>query len=286
MNGLISTKELAKRIGSPDLVVLDIRSAVFGGGRPAYEAAHIPGAVHSDYAAAGWRVLVGGAPGVMPQPAQLTVILGDIGLKPEHSVVIIPAGIGPSDFAAAARVYWTLKSVGHGQLAILDGGMAAWIADTALPIETGAPRQITSSTYPVHGISHRAQAEDVLNSIRASSAVLVDARSGSYFQGREKSAESKAFGHIPGAQNVDYVTAFDSVSMRLKTLSELEELFSSVPQNPIISYCNTGHTAALNWFVLSEILGRNDVRLYDGSMTDWTQDITRPVVLQVSNTTT
>jgi thiosulfate/3-mercaptopyruvate sulfurtransferase len=57
----------------------------------------------------------------------------------------------------------------------------------------------------------------------------------------------------------------------------LERLFAAIPANSIISYCNTGHTAALNWFVLSEILGREEVRLYDGSMTEWTQDPTRPV---------
>lgn len=50
-----------------------------------------------------------------------------------------------------------------------------------------------------------------------------------------------------------------------------------MPQGPVVSYCNTGHSAAANWFVLSEVLGRDEVALYDGSMTDWTQDPDRPV---------
>ena len=64
---------------------------------------------------------------------------------------------------------------------------------------------------------------------------------------------------------------------KLKAASELEQLFAVVPQGPVVSYCNTGHSAAANWFVLSEVLGRDEVALYDGSMTDWTQDPDRPV---------
>ena len=57
----------------------------------------------------------------------------------------------------------------------------------------------------------------------------------------------------------------------------LATLYGGIPKGPAISYCNTGHTAALNWFVMSELLGREEVALYDGSMTDWTQDPERPV---------
>ena len=60
-------------------------------------------------------------------------------------------------------------------------------------------------------------------------------------------------------------------------MGDLAALFGHVPKGPAISYCNTGHTAALNWFVLSEVLGRDEVALYDGSMTEWTQDPERPV---------
>ena len=72
-------------------------------------------------------------------------------------------------------------------------------------------------------------------------------------------------------------TVADCVVEVSATRAELDTLLASVPKGPVISYCNTGHTAALNWFVLSEVFGRPDVTLYDGSMTDWTQDETRPV---------
>ena len=84
-------------------------------------------------------------------------------------------------------------------------------------------------------------------------------------------------GHIPGAVSLDYTSAFDSDTGRLKPADELVKLFGKVPAGPAIAYCNTGHTAALNWFVMSEVLSRDEVALYDGSMTDWTQDPERPV---------
>ena len=59
--------------------------------------------------------------------------------------------------------------------------------------------------------------------------------------------------------------------------SELEQLFASVPEGAVVTYCNTGQLASTGWFVLSEVLGRQDVSMYDGSMSQWTQDESRPV---------
>ena len=78
-------------------------------------------------------------------------------------------------------------------------------------------------------------------------------------------------GRIPGAQLLFQETAYDVSANRLKSATELESLYAEVASDqPVISYCNTGHWAATNWFVLSEVLGRKDVKLYDGSMVEWT----------------
>ncbi len=132
--------------------------------------------------------------------------------------------------------------------------------------------------YPVKlDARWRATAEDCTERLKHGDSAFLDARSASYFEGREKAPEALRAGHIPGAVSRDYAALFDPARRGLRALAELEALFAGVPPGRIISYCNTGHTAALNWFVLSELLGRADVRLYDGSMTDWTQDETRPV---------
>jgi thiosulfate/3-mercaptopyruvate sulfurtransferase len=65
--------------------------------------------------------------------------------------------------------------------------------------------------------------------------------------------------------------------MALKSKGELERLFSVLPAQPVINYCNTGHQAATNWFVLSELLARPGISLYDGSLSEWTEDESRPV---------
>lgn len=273
--GLISPETLAARLGDKNLIIIDIRTAA-DGSREAFEAGHIPGAVHSDYAADGWRAKVGNAPGMLPPLGDLAALAGKLGIKPHDDVVIVPAGTAATDFAAAARVYWTLKFIGHGQQAILDGGFKAWTADPQRPVATGASVPKSAAAYPVvaqQGL--RSTADSTLVASRSKQASLVDARGPSYFEGREKSAEAARAGHIPGAIQRDYAGAFEGG--KLKAPNELEQLFSAVPQGPVISYCNTGHSAAANWFVLSEVLGRDEVALYDGSMTDWTQDPDRPV---------
>ena len=275
VSGLVSPEILQASLGRSDLVILDIRSTAEGG-RAAFEAGHIPGAVHSDYAADGWRARIGNAPGMLPPLDHLAALAGRLGIKPDDDVVIIPAGTAATDFAAAARVYWTLKFIGHGQQAILDGGFKAWSADPKRPVATGPSAAKSTASYPVvaqQGL--RSTADSTLVASRSKQASLVDARGPSYFEGREKSAEAARAGHIPGAIQRDYAGAFEGG--KLKAPGELEQLFAAVPQGPVISYCNTGHSAAANWFVLSEVLGRDEVALYDGSMTDWTQDPERPV---------
>lgn len=279
LSGLIEPEALQQRLGDSNLVILDIRSSVDGGGKAAYEAGHVPGAVHTNYVADGWRAKVGAAPGMLPPLGKLSELVGSLGIVPRDEVVIVPAGVSATDFAAAARVYWTLKLIGHGQQAILDGGFKAWSADPKRPVETGPTAPKPAGPYPVVvKQTLRSTADATLVAAKSKLATLVDARSESYFAGQEKAPEATRAGHIPGAISRDYAEAFDLATGRLKPARELGTLFSAVPKGPAISYCNTGHTASLNWFVLSEVLGRDEVSLYDGSMTDWTQDPERPVV--------
>ncbi|HEY5796877.1 MAG TPA: sulfurtransferase [Bosea sp. (in: a-proteobacteria)] len=277
-SGLISPEALQARLGDGHLVVVDIRSSIDGGGKAAFEAGHVPGAVHSDYVTDGWRAKVGNAPGLLPSLDHLAALVGRLGIKPHDDVVIVPAGVSATDFAAAARVYWTLKTIGHGQQAILDGGFKAWTADGARPVEAGPSSPKPAAPYPVVMQQRlRSTSDATLVASRSKLATLVDARSASYFEGREKAAEATRAGHIPGAVSRDYAEAFDQATGRLKPPGALSALFDAVPRGPAIAYCNTGHTAALNWFVMSELFGRDEVALYDGSMTDWTQDPERPV---------
>jgi thiosulfate/3-mercaptopyruvate sulfurtransferase len=108
-------------------------------------------------------------------------------------------------------------------------------------------------------------------------ASLVDARPPSFFLGKEKAPASQAYGHIPGAVSLDSAKFYDPQTNRLKSKAELAAIASAVPAGPAVSYCNTGHWAATDWFVLHELLGRTETRLYAGSMVEWTNNASRPI---------
>ncbi|HEY3224384.1 MAG TPA: hypothetical protein VGJ76_11510 [Pseudolabrys sp.] len=77
--------------------------------------------------------------------------------------------------------------------------------------------------------------------------------------------------------NIDSARFYDSQTNRLKPKAELASIANGVPPGPAVSYCNTGHWAATDWFVLHELLERKDTRLYAGSMVEWTSKANRPV---------
>jgi thiosulfate/3-mercaptopyruvate sulfurtransferase len=246
---LVTPQWLSAHRAGPDLVVLDIRSAIDGGGAQAYAAGHIPGSIHSDYDKAGWRVTRNDVPFMVPT---------------------VP------DFGSAARTYWTLKYAGVKDVSILDGGIAAW-RQAHLPTETGtnapSPKIFTAAVDK----SILALASDVETIEGKGGATLVDARPASFFHGKEKAPASQAYGHIPGALNIDSAEFYDSKTNRLKPKAELAVIANAVPAGGIVSYCNTGHWAATDWFVLHELLGRTEARLYAGSMVEWTSNASRPI---------
>jgi thiosulfate/3-mercaptopyruvate sulfurtransferase len=273
---LVSVDWLKSHLSDPDLVVLDIRSAIDGGGLQAYTAAHIPGSVHSDYDKAGWRVTRNNVPFMVPTAAELEKLIGDLGIDEDTHVVVVPAGVSVLDFGSAARTYWTLKYVGLKNLSILDGGVAAW-RQAGLPVESGlqapSPKIFTAALDK----SLLAQVSDVEKVENSGGATLLDARPASFFAGKEKAPNAAAYGHIPGALSLDSGEFYDAKANRLKPKAELAASAAQVPAGPVVSYCNTGHWASTDWFVMHELLGRTGAKLYAGSMVEWTADANRPV---------
>lgn len=273
---LVSVEWLKGKLSDKDVVVLDIRSAIDGGGIKAYGEAHIPGSVHSDYDKAGWRVTRNNVPFMLPTAAELEKLIGDLGIDEDKHVVVVPAGVSFTDFGSAARTYWTLKVVGLKNVSILDGGVAAWRA-AGLPVESGERRPSATIFAATINKNLIAQGAEVEALEAKGGATLIDARPASFFLGKEKAPNAAAYGHIPGSLNLDSAGYYDAKTNRLKPKAELAALSAHVPAGPAVSYCNTGHWAATDWFVLHEILGRADVRLYDGSMVEWTANPNRPV---------
>ena len=232
--------------------------------------------MHSDYDKAGWRVTRNGVAFMLPTLAQLEKLIGELGVDEDKHVVVVPAGVHQTDFGSAARVYWTLKVAGLKRVSILDGGFAAWRSNSANPVEV-KPNPPSPTIFTVElNKGMIAELADVERITRSGGAALVDARSASFFSGKEK-GQAAAYGHIPGAINLDSAAFYDDTSNRLKPKTELAKLAAAIPPGDVVSYCNTGHWAATNWFVLHELLGRANVRLYDGSMVEWAADESRQV---------
>jgi thiosulfate/3-mercaptopyruvate sulfurtransferase len=255
-----------------NLVVLDVRH---NEGAGSYAEGHIPGAVGASFESAGWRVTRDGVPLSVPDKEQLAKLIGGLGVGNDSRVVVVSAGDNVQDFGAGARVLWTLKYSGLTEVSLLDGGFRAW-KNAGLPVDTSAVTP-QPKTFAVNFDERlRVQLAEVEKLQKDGGATFVDARPPAQFSGKVKTKTVQAYGHLPGALNIDSSVYFDNQTHKLKPKAELASLSSQV-KGPAVSYCNTGHLASTDWFVLNEVLGKKDTRLYAGSMTEWTRDASRPV---------
>src|SRR5471032_1712182 len=188
---LVSVQWLSSHLRDANVTVLDIRSAIDGGGAKAYEAAHIPGSVHSDYDRDGWRVTRNDLPFMLPTAAELEKLIGDLGIDEDSHVVVVPAGVHVLDFGSATRTYWTLKVVGVKNVSILDGGIAAWV-QAGLPTDSGVQARSPKIFTATLDKSIRAEASEVEKIQASGGASLVDARPASFFFGKEKAPQARA----------------------------------------------------------------------------------------------
>ena len=245
------------------VTVLDIRSP------REYATAHVPGAVNVPYPA--WRGPKEN-PGKALSDKALTAAMQAGGLEPDSRVVITHAGINPTDFGAAARVYWTLKSAGLSEIAILNGGVRGWIAEGRELSVDPAKVEPSKATFTLSDewMVGRAEVTEIVAGARQ--ATLIDARTPEFFKGEKKHAAAETPGTIPGSENFVYDSWFTASETEISTGERIAELAASAPGSDAaetVSFCNTGHWAAINWFALSELAGRENVRLYPESAVGW-----------------
>ncbi len=244
--------------------VIDIRDP------QAYAAQHIPGAVNAPYGK--WR---GPAtnPGELPDVSKLTQLVQSLGLTPATHAVVVSTGADATDFGASARVYWTLKTLGLKELSIVNGGMKAW-TEAGLPQDTAAPKIAASNWQPQFDSSLIATREDIRRNIDLSNAALVDSRPDAFYQGKTRAPAAKLSGTLPGAQQLDFNQWFVPGTSTFVDAAAAKQIAAKVQRKSgqdMVAFCNTGHWAATDWFGLSEMAGLPNVKLYAGSMVDWTQ---------------
>lgn len=275
---LVDARWLQSHLDDDDLVVLDVRNAIDGSDRSDYERAHIPGAVYSSYTDDGWRISDDGVPGKLPPVEDLEALIGGLGIDNDDTVVVVPAGVSSTDFGSAARIYWTFKALGHDEVAILNGGHQGWIeADGAL--ETGSVEVSAADFEADFRPELLATTEEVEAALEADEQ-LVDARPAPQYEGEAKHPAARSAGTIPGAASLEerlLVKEGTAQFVDRERVLELVDVAGIRTDERILTFCNTGHWAATAWFALSEVAGYEDVAMYDGSMTEWTQDESRPL---------
>jgi len=275
MKTLISALELMQALQGlhrPVLVDCSFELSDTEAGRRAYSQGHLPGAfyLHLDDDLAGPRHAPDGRfLGRHPLPSRQTLAarLGAIGIGPATPVVAYDAQGGPY----AARAWWLLRWLGHDDIAVLDGGSAAWRdAGGSVTAEAPVARPLA---YDAHASGMSTLDADAvragLGRLR-----LVDARAPERFRGEIEPLD-RAAGHIPGARNRPFKDNLGPDG-RFKTRSLLHDEWSALAgAGPVVHYCGSGVTACHNLLAVAHA-GLGDGALYPGSWSEWSSDPARP----------
>ncbi|HST36467.1 MAG TPA: 3-mercaptopyruvate sulfurtransferase [Allosphingosinicella sp.] len=271
MDSLVSTAWLEAELGAPDLRVVDASFFLAAMGRDAkaeYAAAHIPGAVFFDIDEI--ADLESPFPHMLPSDHKFASRMMSLGIGDGSRVVVYDN----SPLHSAARAWWMLRAFGASQVALLDGGLQKWTAE-GRPLAAGAEPHRHGHFTPLR--DHDA-AIDKAGLLALDGHEIVDARSAPRFSGEE--AEPRpglAAGHIPGSRNVPQ-SAFFSADNIWKQDDALRAVFDAAGVDlgkPMVTTCGSGVTAAVILFG-AHLLGKEDVRLYDGSWSEWGADPATP----------
>jgi thiosulfate/3-mercaptopyruvate sulfurtransferase len=241
-----------------------------------YAEAHIPGAIGFD-----WRNdLQDQVKRDFLGPEAFGELFGSRGISNDHTVVLY----GDRNNWFAAYTYWYLKYYGHDAVKLMNGPREKWIAE-GRPTTTDAPSHApaTFSARAGNG-AIRALRDEVLQALGTPTR-LVDVRSPAEFSGEliampgyEQEGAQRG-GHIPGAKSVPWAQAVQEDGT-FKSRQELEQLYTDkgvLNGENVIAYCRIGERSAHTWFVLHELLGKDDVKNYDGSWTEWGNLVDVPI---------
>lgn len=266
---LVSTEWLTQNADS--VVVLDIRKETMS----FMDVGHIPGAILVDYNQLNGTMDVDGVTlkQMVPQADTFSALMQASGVSNDSSIVIASIGSDMNQVTRATRLYWVLKYFGHDDVAILNGGTASWIADGG-DLSDDFSDETTGSFVAGPGRDDIiASTDQVAAASQAGDIAIFDARGLDQYIGlRYKQGFVLEAGHIPGAMLASSSIFFSQSGPKMfedpsKIIAGLAALNTG---GEAIAYCNSGQYSSALWFLMHEIAGNDQARLYDGSMHAWT----------------
>jgi thiosulfate/3-mercaptopyruvate sulfurtransferase len=273
---LIDANTLFGQLSREDLVIFDCRFdlARVSWGEAEFGAAHLPGAhyLHLDRDLSSSITAESGRH-PLPDPHRFARRLAELGVDEQSQLVAYDQGNG----AHAARLWWLARWIGLRNVAVLDGGYAAWCSAGLTVVQSRAAPVVKSL-----GVSLDAAACVSTTTVdelrRRPGNLLVDARGPERFAGRAETIDPVA-GHIPGARNHPFPSNLGTDGKFLPATqlrARLRTLLGSVPASALISMCGSGVTACHTLLAL-EHAGLTGARLYAGSWSEWIRDPRRPI---------
>ncbi len=269
-NSLVTTEWAQQNLSAPGLVFVEVDEDT-----TAYDGGHLAGAVKIN-----WKTeLQDPVRRDFVDKAGFEKLLSSKGIGNDDTVILY----GGNNNWFAAYAYWYFKLYGHDAVKLIDGGRKKWELD-GRPLTTDVPERVeTSYVAKDQDLSIRAFRDEVVGAIGTRN--LVDVRSPDEFSGKllapahlPQEASQRA-GHIPTAVNVPWSKAANEDGT-FKSDAELAELYAGVDDSlDTIAYCRIGERSSHTWFVLNELLGRKNVKNYDGSWTEYGSLIGVPVAL-------
>ena len=266
---VVSTDWLAGNANDPKMVIVDIRKV------EDYKAGHVPKAVNIFYNT--WAITEGKLRNQVPPTDDLTDIINSAGIAADSKVVIVGNSDIPPNRSNITRVAWTLKYAGIENVAILDGGWEKWTAEKK-PVSMDIVKPKVSNFQPKVNKNMPVIKDQVKAAMGKE--IIVDTRDPDFYEGKKKLDFVAKAGRIKGAVNLPSMAAYNP-NGTLKGKKELADMAAKAVggdlNKDIIVYCDTGRLASVWAYLLKDVLGYKNVRMYDGSSEEWMADPTAPV---------
>ncbi len=281
-NPTVTTEWLAANLADPNVVVIEVSEGRSNSTLTGYDIGHVPGAVEFVW----YRDFVERLQRDIVDRDSFTALAQSAGVNPDSTVVIY----GDANNWFASYGAWVFKLYGFEDVRLLDGGRAAWEAEgRELSPNAPTPAQGTWEALAPNSSVRAFQPEVLAVATGQAPGVIIDIRGPQEFNGEIGVAEgfdaeaAAKWGHIPGAINAPWGQIVnqqaDGGDGTFKSVDDIRAHYAALGidgSQPIYVYCRIGERASHTWYALSQLLGY-DVKLYDGSWTEWGNSVGVPV---------